>query len=943
MEVRKVAKNERVFKNTWAEYRNLTFFNGLQPTNFYFDLLLNEWEGHEAFTSFANQIGSQAQERIAQAVNSLKSAPEESGYKDKLQIICPLLDRAIKKEQANEIAFFKQKYQNFISNFSPEQIKATPYLNQIANFFKECNPNQPIDYPKFIAIVNILLSGLDNAKFSLDYEEKRLQDLEERLQIITSNVGRRAVGLAKITGKDQQQYKLASGKKLRTRLRNQFLLHGNYKDKNGEYIRDLKGILNGLKGTIDVEVSNWINEHLQEALNNDEIRQQIIARIVNDERTFTDQRALERDIANFLVMRLVRYGLNNISSILSDNVAKKATDEILREVQTIIEEPSLDTEINVEGVYSNIFQYGTHLDFFDKDESNSAKGLFDAINKLYKDINNHYRKARMSQQRKIVASVFGQDEALKDMRTIINNIESQIKQIEKAIERGDKEYKLILNRANQSEKKNLKENNFILKIENGKITNLHQLSAILNEYSLASGFKGEKLRIDSLTGIIANLKTRFSKKVEKKLEELIKNGINLNNKKSIGSGRVKEVLQKGLENIQVQVSGPKLSELAQFLTLEPQGDTVKLVWTGPHNGKNDTVEITITTPTMEIKKELTNIFSTNLDNLNSDIMQVYTQAQKEMAETMGMELVNSINNLVDNHQYHQYDTIANDALKREADILSLNEDSVEMLQKMPRVQELLNLMRANNSGLSEEELRQKEKQLLKSLLDFFFVSSTVKTYNNYTNEYGFLGGSLGADVAEQLETLNKFFTAAGAPIAQDDMKWLIGAIINCSSHSVVDTQYKQTIEDYLGSIAVFSLFDEGMLESLAITNIKERIEQPITSTSMKIMHLYRLNGGYYTGSYVLSRARSYLGKYIDTIISLPETIPQRAGVVILGGGVTPNDLPNKGLSEPTEFDPWGKISKTAQGRAKIQVLFMAGLLQTLSKINLEINNIELPN
>ena len=79
----------------------------------------------------------------------------------------------------------------------------------------------------------------------------------------------------------------------------------------------------------------------------------------------------------------------------------------------------------------------------------------------------------MSEQRKIVASVFGQDEALKDMRTIINNIESQIKQIEKAIERGDKEYKLILNRANQSEKKNLKENSFILKIEDGKITNLH--------------------------------------------------------------------------------------------------------------------------------------------------------------------------------------------------------------------------------------------------------------------------------------------------------------------------------------------------------------------------------------------------------------------------------------------------------------------------------------
>lgn len=939
-----MAKNEQIFKNTWAEYRNLTFFNGLQPTNFYFDLLLNEWEGHEAFTSFANQIGSQAQERIAQAVASLKSAPEESGYKDKLQIICPLLDRAIKKEQANEIAFFKQKYQNFISNFSLEQIKATPYLNQIANFFKECNPNSPIDYPKFIAIVNILLSGLDNAKFSLKYEEQRLQDLEERLQTITTNVGNRAIGLAKITRRDQQQYKTASNKKLHTRLRNQYLLHGNYKDKNGEYIRDLKGVLEGLKGTIDVEVSNWINEHLQEALNKEDIREQIIARVVKSDMALTDPKALEQDITNFLVMRLVRYGLNNISSILSENIVKKATNEILQEVQTALNDSKLDTEINIEGLYSNAFQYGTHLDFFNKDENNSAKGLFDAINNLYKDLNNHYRKAQMSSSRKLVASIFVKENDLKDMRTIINNIENQIKQIERAIKKGDKEYTLILNRANQSEKKNLKENSFTLKIENGKITNLNELASILNEYSSISGFGNDKLRVDSLKGMVTNLKSKFSKKVAKKLENLIENGINLNNNKSIkNSGKVKEVLQKGLENIKVQVSGPKLSELAQFLTLEQQGDTVKLVWTGPHNGKNDTVEITITTPTMEIKKELTNIFSINIDNLNSNIMQVYSEAQKEMAENMGMELINSVNSLVDKHQYHQYDTIANGVLKREADILSLNEDSVKMLQKMPKVQELLNLTRANNSNLSEEELRQKEKQLLKSLLDFFFISSTVKTYNNYSNEYGFLGGSLGADVIEQLDTLNKFFTAAGAPIAKEDMDWLIGAIINCSSHSVVGTQYKQTIEDYLGSIAVFSLFDEGMLETLAITNIKERIEQPIASTSMRIMHLYRLNGGYYTGSYVLSRARTYLEKYISTIISLPETIPQRAGVAILGGGVTPNDLPNKGLSEPTEFDPWGKISGLAKGRAKIQVLFMAGLLQTLSKINSEINNIELPN
>ena len=485
---------------------------------------------------------------------------------------------------------------------------------------------------------------------------------------------------------------------------------------------------------------------------------------------------------------------------------------------------------------------------------------------------------------------------------------------------------------------------FTLNIKNGTVINLTELTSTLKNYAKELGFDLDKgIRQDSLRGLVSSLKGKFSIQVKQKLESIIEKGVDPNYPGLNTKAKIKAALRKGLENTKVQVSAPKISELAQFLTIIPSGNTVKLIWTGPHNAKNDSVEITITTPTAEIRTQLMNIFSTNIDNLNSNIMELFVNAKKEMAEDMGESLVSQINNNVDKHRYHQYELTAKRNMEREQELLSLNEESLKKLEKMPNVKELLNLIRSNNKNLSEEQIKRKETQLLKTLLDFFFVSSTVKTYNNYMNNYGFLGGSLGGNVTKQLETLNKFFTAAGVPLQKNDMDWLMGAIINCSSHSVVGTEYKQDIEYYLGSIAIFSLFDEGLIELNVIKNINNITAQP--TSSMRMVHIYRLSGGYYTGSFVLQKARDSLATYIQQIQSLPEQTlnnKQQGGVAILGGGVTPKDLPNKGLSMPEETDPWGKISNLAKGRAKIQVLFMAGLLQTLNKINQEMSEIEFP-
>ena len=154
------------------------------------------------------------------------------------------------------------------------------------------------------------------------------------------------------------------------------------------------------------------------------------------------------------------------------------------------------------------------------------------------------------------------------------------------------------------------------------------------------------------------------------------------------------------------------------------------------------------------------------------------------------------------------------------------------------------------AGKSAEEIAKRRSEILGSLSDSFFVSSTMKTYNQYQNDIGFKGGSIGADLMEQLTNMNEIFTAAGLEIAPDDMDWLLGAIINCSPVSIVGERNKNIIENYLGSLAAFSLFDEGVAELEIIDALNNPAKSPINSAP-NILHLYSVNGLYVPGSYVL--------------------------------------------------------------------------------------------
>jgi len=65
-----------------------------------------------------------------------------------------------------------------------------------------------------------------------------------------------------------------------------------------------------------------------------------------------------------------------------------------------------------------------------------------------------------------------------------------------------------------------------------------------------------------------------------------------------------------------------------------------------------------------------------------------------------------------------------------------------------------------------------------------FVTETMKTFNTYQNDYGFISGSLGGNITTQLGNIADLFEKAGVPLSADEWEWLEIAIVNCSPNTI---------------------------------------------------------------------------------------------------------------------------------------------------------------
>ena len=229
-----------------------------------------------------------------------------------------------------------------------------------------------------------------------------------------------------------------------------------------------------------------------------------------------------------------------------------------------------------------------------------------------------------------------------------------------------------------------------------------------------------------------------------------------------------------------------------------------------------------------------------------------------------------------------------------------------------------------------DELLYTLKDILGYLPTCFVVEDSTKNYLSLYSrqEDGELsnaphGGSLGANLADQLNKISALTNAGG--ISMVDKEWLTAAIINAGPNMVASGQ-KATIENYLAMFAAILLFD-GQI-NIAEEAAKYMLENQLSSGNTHQIHLFSVNGGYYPLSYVLNLTYNSLSENLTRIEA--ETESEGVKVEIYGFVSPPSSQNYNGL------DSWEALSQQAQKSTKIKMKFLVRFQNIVSNLlNLE--------
>lgn len=159
-------------------------------------------------------------------------------------------------------------------------------------------------------------------------------------------------------------------------------------------------------------------------------------------------------------------------------------------------------------------------------------------------------------------------------------------------------------------------------------------------------------------------------------------------------------------------------------------------------------------------------------------------------------------------------------------------------------------------------------------------------------------------------------------MSSSQQQWLITALINCSP-STIGEHNKGPLEKYLSIMAGFAVFDEGSAEIEMIAN---KTKQEYITYSPQIMHLYKLNGIYFPGSYVLSRIYDNLER---------EAVEATSEIVNNDGAIISASASEELIgSHKTDdgADRWARVYKEAKSVTSINVAFISGLFNIVGQL-----------
>ena len=948
-----MARNKKIETNTFATYRNLLYYPE-QPDRLFFFASLNvdnkniqKGTGNDQYRIAAKHVYQEGIQYLTSnaLTNSTGLLTKGSNeYFQKIEQIKQFLEVAIETERANQIAYFnniineiKHKFQN---KTMPESIQ------ELLQFFTNLTKSQSFDYQGYILYINKLLQDTEtekNTQSLISYERKRLQQVIQATQDARFKIARtkrkekepldaKHINISLWRAQQDIKAKYLNTHKLTTTKKNLTQIE-----------KQVNNSMSKISPPVGSVIARFASSILPEVFASTNIRNEIL----NILGTMNiPQNTREQQVKNAIITHLLAWARKHMSVVLEQTREAIPILKIEQEIVNDIQTNDMLYNFQIDNLPANLGKK-SGLKFFQNagltQATRQGEGLYEAVKKFALEIDSINPNEITAEQQQVIKTLGigrnGRNSKLLNKITRLQQMQIQILKKFEQVEDKTEPLTISLNEIERMLKPNTKKNNnsitIQLTIKNGQIVldgseGSQQLIKLLknNKY-----FSKKTISSQTLDAFLRSLKGQASRIFR---DELNKNVVQK------GETKLLKLLEQHLNKIEVSLRGSTIDELCAGLQLiQKNNGELELYFGGSHNDKDDFVTITVDPGIKQLTRTLTiackDLYRTNLSN---SLQQMYNQKQR-FAQIFQQQFVQDMQNLKTNSAgYHDYKTKADKFFERYAQHIQ-NVDNAykefqDTIKKNKKLKALLDKAEQDRTK-QEQKIVRIIQEIKEKITNTIYRSDTMKTYTQYQNRIGFIGGSIGTNLQQQLNSINSLFEEQGIGLFPDELSLLESLIINTSYYSIIGKQYKGVIEKYLSAVAAFALFDEGGAE---IEILKDKITTKVQKkNSPKILHLYRLNSIYFPGSYILQETLKgvlQLGKFM--------TINTHGARVTINNPINYNIIPNRPwkLGDPINTHPWQQVSQYAQKNVQLQITFLSGMIQILKNLQNRMQNIVIP-
>lgn len=941
-------KNNR--QSRFATYRNLLYYPNAPERLFFFGSLNVDNEkitgtGDEHYRALARQIYGKGMQYLTS--NALTN-PEglltrgSKNYMEKIDTIKTYLETAIQTERENELLYFSNIINEIKRKFQGKEMPQA--INELINFFASINDSTDFDYEGYILYINKLLQDMENDKNTeslITYERKRLQEVEYATYDADIAVAfKKNENLALLNKKDRHILQWQARQELNAKYLSTSKISSS-KRKLSDLEQQINTIMDRVHPPAATVIAKFVSKILPEIFSSAEVRTEILNVVAK--RGLTPEKRLNL-VKNVIITHLIKWGNDHIVELLKETQDALPIARIENDMITDLQKNQMLYNFQIDNLPENLGTKG--LNFFDTTNSSATfkrgKGLYESVKKFLLDLQKIGEKQITDEQKMIIKTLgIGKEDENSQLLNKITRLQEtqtyilqEFKKLGNETQKVDIELNILEEKIGSKKKQSNNSTTIQLTVKNGQILfddseGSKKLIKLLKDNGY---FKSRTISSKTLDNFLSSLKGQASTIFKNILDQQVV-------KK--GEKELLEIFETHLNKIEVNIRGSMIDELIAGLQLvQKSNGELELYFGGSQNNKDDFITITVDPGIKELTQALTlqydNMFKRNLVK---PMQELYNQKEK-FTKTFQRQFVQDMQDLkVKSSGYHDYQTKAKKFFKQyEKYIANMNQayaNFQKAIKKTKKIRELLN--KAQNQRTKEQqEIVRIVEEIKEKISNTIYRSDTMKTYTEYQNKIGFLGGSIGTNLHEQLGSINQLFTEMGIGLNENEITLLESLIINTSYYSIIGKKYKGVIERYLSSIAAFALFDEGGAE---IKLLQDQINDKVDKTSPKILHLYRLNSIYFPGSYILQQTLKgvlELGKVM--------TINTHGARIAINNPVDYSIIPNRpwSMGQKIDTEPWQKVSKYAQDNVQLQITFLAGMIQILTNLESRMQNIVLP-